>query len=97
MRVSSGLNKRERHVAFDEHFNDLITFKAKYGHCDVVSCIGEDASDPIRSKCNVHIVHGSSPPGMWNKCESHRHDTFLAILVGRELTVSSLFHSLKFI
>jgi hypothetical protein len=34
---------------------------------------------------------------MWNKCESHRHDTFLAILVGRELTVSSLFHSLKFI
>ena len=58
MRVSSGLNKRERHVAFDEHFNDLITFKAKYGHCDVVSCIGEDASDPIRSKCNVHVVHG---------------------------------------
>jgi hypothetical protein len=28
---------------FDEHFNDLMAFKAKYGHCDV-SCNGEDAS-----------------------------------------------------
>jgi SOS response regulatory protein OraA/RecX len=29
--------------AFDERFNDLMTFKAKYGHCDVYTC-GEDAS-----------------------------------------------------
>ena len=27
------------------------------------------------------------PPDMWNECDFHRHDTFLAILV-RELTVS---------
>ena len=33
------------------------------------------------------------PPDMWNECDSHRHDTFLAILVG-ELTVSALFHSI---
>jgi len=28
---------------FDERFNDLIAFKAKYGHCDVSHC-GENAS-----------------------------------------------------
>jgi hypothetical protein len=28
---------------FDERFNDLMAFKAKYGHCDV-STLGEDAS-----------------------------------------------------
>jgi len=28
---------------FDEHFNDLMAFKAKFDHCDV-SCNGEDAS-----------------------------------------------------
>jgi hypothetical protein len=28
---------------FDDHFNDLMTFKGKYGHCDV-SCAGENAS-----------------------------------------------------
>ena len=28
---------------FDERFNDLVAFKAKYGHCDV-SERGEDAS-----------------------------------------------------
>jgi hypothetical protein len=58
MRVSIGLYKRQSQVDFDDHLNDLITFKAKDGHCDVISCIGEDASDPIRSKCNVHVVHG---------------------------------------
>jgi hypothetical protein len=28
---------------FDDHFNDLMSFKAKYGHCNV-STLGEDAS-----------------------------------------------------
>ena len=28
---------------FDDHFNDLMAFKAKYGHCNV-STLGEDAS-----------------------------------------------------
>ena len=28
---------------FDKRFNDLMSFKAKYGHCDV-SCIGENVS-----------------------------------------------------
>jgi hypothetical protein len=39
------LQKRElpSNKTFDEHFNDLIAFKAKYGHCDV-STRGEDAS-----------------------------------------------------
>ena len=39
-------NKRKRHApikSFDERFNDLMSFKAKYGHCDV-SQRGEDAS-----------------------------------------------------
>jgi hypothetical protein len=39
-------NKRKRHApikSFDERFNDLMSFKAKYGHCDV-SKRGEDAS-----------------------------------------------------
>jgi hypothetical protein len=40
-------NKRKRRGApthsFDDHFNDLMAFKAKYGHCDV-SQYGEDAS-----------------------------------------------------
>jgi hypothetical protein len=30
-------------LAFDERFNDLMAFKAKFDHCDV-SCNGEDAS-----------------------------------------------------
>jgi len=30
-------------VGFDEHFNDLMAFKAQYGHCDV-SRTGENAS-----------------------------------------------------
>jgi len=39
-------NKRKRRgpkQSFDKHFNDLMAFKAKYGHCDV-SQHGEDAS-----------------------------------------------------
>ena len=39
-------NKRKRRAptqSFDERFNDLMCFKAKYGNCDV-SCTGEDAS-----------------------------------------------------
>ena len=42
---SSG-NKRKRRAPqqpFDDHFNDLMTFKAKYGHCDA-SQRGGDAS-----------------------------------------------------
>ena len=38
-------NKRKRRApqqSFDDHFNDLMAFKAKYGHCDV-SQRGEDA------------------------------------------------------
>ena len=38
--------KRKRRTpkhSFDDHFNDLMAFKAKYGHCDV-SQVGEDAS-----------------------------------------------------
>jgi hypothetical protein len=30
-------------VGFNKRFNDLMSFKAKYGHCDV-SCIGENVS-----------------------------------------------------
>jgi hypothetical protein len=39
------LQKKEREPmkTFDERFNDLMSFKAKYGHCDV-SELGEDAS-----------------------------------------------------
>jgi hypothetical protein len=39
-------NKRKRTApqqSFDDHFNELMAFKAKYGHCDV-SQLGEDAS-----------------------------------------------------
>jgi len=39
-------NKRKRRAptqSFDDRFNDLMSFKAKYGHCDV-SCTGENAS-----------------------------------------------------
>jgi hypothetical protein len=39
-------NKRKRiapQKSFDDRFNDLMSFKAKYGHCDV-SYTGEDAS-----------------------------------------------------
>jgi hypothetical protein len=39
-------NKRKRRApqqSFDDHFNNLMAFKAKYGHCDV-SQRGEDAS-----------------------------------------------------
>jgi hypothetical protein len=39
-------NKRKRTAptqSFDDHFNDLMAFKAKYGHCDASQC-GEDAS-----------------------------------------------------
>ena len=39
-------NKRKRRgpkQSFDKRFNDLMAFKAKYGHCDV-SQHGEDAS-----------------------------------------------------
>jgi hypothetical protein len=39
-------NKRKRHApikSFDDRFIDLMSFRAKYGHCDV-SCIGENAS-----------------------------------------------------
>jgi hypothetical protein len=39
-------NKRKRRVpiqSFADRFNDLMSFKAKYGHCDV-SQRGEDAS-----------------------------------------------------
>ena len=46
MRVSSGLYERLPKVlgaVFDYRFNDLMAFKAKYGHCDV-SQLGEDAS-----------------------------------------------------
>jgi hypothetical protein len=46
MRVSSGLYERLPKVlgaVFDYRFNDLMAFKAKYGHCDV-STRGEDAS-----------------------------------------------------
>ena len=39
---------------FDERFNDLMSFKAKYGHCDV-SYTGEDAS--LGKWCNT--VRGS--------------------------------------
>jgi hypothetical protein len=42
--VSLG-NKRKRRAprqSFDDRFNDLMAFKAKYGHCDV-SCTGENA------------------------------------------------------
>ena len=45
MQVSSSkwcLQKKAERV-FDEHFNDLMAFKAKYGHCNV-SQYGEDAS-----------------------------------------------------
>ena len=38
-------NKRKRTApqrSFDDRFNDLMAFKAKYGHCDV-SKDGEDA------------------------------------------------------
>ena len=35
---------------FDERFNDLMSFKAKYGHCDA-SCIGDDVS--LGRWCNV--------------------------------------------
>ena len=41
----SGRNKRKRTApqqSFDDRFNHLMTFKAKYGHCDV-SCIGDNA------------------------------------------------------
>jgi hypothetical protein len=34
---------RKANSGFDEHFNDLMAFKAKYGHCNV-SQNGEDAS-----------------------------------------------------
>ena len=41
------LSQKEREImstkSFNECFNDLMTFKAKYGHCDV-SQHGEDAS-----------------------------------------------------
>jgi hypothetical protein len=51
-------NKRKRRGApkqsFDDHFNNLMAFKAKYGHCDV-SYTGEDAS--LGQWCN--IVRGS--------------------------------------
>jgi ribosomal protein S16 len=36
--------------AFDEHFNDLMAFKAKYGHCDVSR--GEDA---VLGRCCSHL------------------------------------------
>ena len=39
-------NKRKRRApkqSFDDHFNELMAFKDKYGHCDVSQC-GEDAS-----------------------------------------------------
>jgi hypothetical protein len=39
-------NKRKRHApikSFDDRFIDLMSFRAKYDHCDV-SCIGENAS-----------------------------------------------------
>jgi hypothetical protein len=34
---------RKENSGFDEHFIDLMSFKAKYGHCDVSTC-DEDAS-----------------------------------------------------
>ena len=39
------LQKREltSNKTFDDRFNDLMAFKAKYGHCNVSTC-GEDAS-----------------------------------------------------
>ena len=41
------LRKKEREFTpiktFDDRFNDLMSFKAKYGHCDASQC-GEDAS-----------------------------------------------------
>jgi hypothetical protein len=42
----SSRNKRKRRAPirlFDDRFNDLMVFKAKYGHCDV-STLGENAS-----------------------------------------------------
>ena len=43
MRVSIGLYKRKSQVDFDDCLNDLMPFKAKYGHCDV-STKGENTS-----------------------------------------------------
>jgi len=43
---TSGNNKRKRQApiqSFDERFNDLMSFKSKYAHCDVPGT-GENAS-----------------------------------------------------
>jgi hypothetical protein len=40
---SGNKRKRTSQQSFEKRFNDLMAFKAKYGHCNV-SCIGEDAS-----------------------------------------------------
>ena len=42
MRVSIG-SLQKVWSGFDERFNDLLSFKAKYGHCDV-SYTGDDVS-----------------------------------------------------
>ena len=47
------LRKREltSNKTFDDRFNDLMAFKAKYGNCDVSSKRGEDAS--LGMWCNI--------------------------------------------
>ena len=61
----SGRNKRKRTApqqSFDDRFNHLMTFKAKYGHCDV-SCIGDNAF--LGQWCSV--VRGS-----YKKIQNHQ-------------------------
>jgi hypothetical protein len=48
--------------AFDEHFNDLMVFKAKYGNCDVPRC-GDDPS--LGSWCS-HLR------GSYKKMQNHQ-------------------------
>jgi hypothetical protein len=43
-------------AVFDEHFNDFMAFKAKYGHCNV-SQFGEDAS--LGRWCHGRYMRGS--------------------------------------
>ena len=40
----------KRKQSFDDRFNDLMSFKAKYGHCDV-PCTGENVS--LGRWCNL--------------------------------------------